>query len=166
MNINLIEFLLFSVGLVALGAAGGGAGTYLFFRKGVTGALDASRKLVEALDLQIAAMSTRCGELEDQLAQSRAEEKKQRGLAELHLSKNAQFDEQTKRVWQLHRDFGLRAGHAQAWLFRELENAVRIINKYRAKESLSPVEVNPKLVSFLSEVRRELPEESINEPKP
>lgn len=165
-EMNSDQMLFFFSTLV--GVAIGVVGTLLFFRHKsgqVVEALEASRKLTEALDTQISAMATRCGELEDQLVQSRAEEKKQRGLAELHLSKNAQFDEQTRRVWQIHRDYGLRAGNAQAWLFRELENAVRMINKYRAKENLNPIEVNPKLVNFLSEIKREPEENTFNEPK-
>lgn len=165
MNSDQIVFLFSAIVGVAIGVVG----TLLFFRHKsglAVGALEASRKLTEALDLQIATMATRCGELEDQLAQCRAEEKKQRGFAELHMSKNAQFDEQTRRVWQIHRDYALRAGNAQAWLFRELENAVRMINKHRAKDKLKPIEVNPKLVNFLSEIKRELPEEiTFDEPK-
>lgn len=165
MNSDQLVFL-FSV---VVGVAIGVIGTLLFFRHKsgqVVEALEASRKLTEALDTQISAMSTRCGELEDQLAQCRAEEKKQRGFAELHMSKNAQFDEQARSVWKIYREYALHAGNAQAWLFRELENAVRMVNKHRVKENLKPIEVNPKLVSFLSEIKRELPEEiTLDAPK-
>lgn len=141
------------------GIAVGTVGTFLvLYRKQsrqVTEALIASRNLTEALDAQLVALSTRCGQLEDERDRALEAEKKQRGLAELHIEKNTQFDQQARKAWQIHQEYGLRAGNAQAWLFRELENAVRLINSYRVKENLKPVEVNPQLVSFISEIKRE-----------
>lgn len=157
---------MFFLTLLLVGALIGAISTYLFLRwkysKQVSEALVASRSLTEVMDAQVQALSTRCGQLEDERDRAiygenkaREEEQKQRKLAELHISKNAQFDEQARKAWQVHQEYGLRAGNAQAWLFRELENAVRLINKYRAKENLKPVEVNPQLVGFLSEIKRE-----------
>lgn len=162
MNYEQIFFLVsLSVGMLI-----GSLGTYLVlqrkYSKQVSEALTASRSLTEVMDAQVQALSTRCGQLEDERdraieseQKAREEEQKQRKLAELHLSKNTQFDEQARKAWQVHQDYGLRAGNAQAWLFRELENAVKVINQYRSKENKKMVEVNPQLVSFLSEVRRE-----------
>lgn len=139
---------------------------YLFlqrkYSRQVSEALAASRSLTEVMDAQVQALSTKCGQLKDELdraidmeKKAREEEQKQRKLAGLHIEKNAQFEEQARKAWQVHQDYGLRAGNAQAWLFRELENAVRLINVYRTKENLKPVEVNPQLVGFLSDIKRE-----------
>lgn len=148
-------FLLANLSGIAIGSIA----TYFLTKKKYSKlgfeALDASRNLTQALDDQIAALSTKCGELEDLLTRSREEEKKQRRLAELHISKNSQFDEQARTTWQMHQDFAIRAGHAQAWLFRELENAVRLINKLRSEKNLPAIEVNPKLVELVSEMKRE-----------
>lgn len=148
-------FLLANLSGIAIGSIA----TYFLTKKKYSKlgfeALDASRTLTQALDHQIEVLSTKCGELEDLLTRSREEEKKQRRLAELHISKNSQFDEQARTTWKMHQDFAIRAGHAQAWLFRELENAVLLINKLRSEKNLPAIEVNPKLVELVSEMKRE-----------
>lgn len=121
--------------------------------------LKASHELTEALEMQLTHMSTKCGELEDRLAQATEDAKKQRGLADLHISKNEQFDKQARDAWQRLREYGLRAGNAQAWLFRELENAVRLVNKYKSEKGEKLVEVNPQLVSMIADMKRELTEQ-------
>lgn len=118
----------------------------------------ASQSLTDALDLQLASMATQCGELQDKLTSALADAEKQRGLAKLHMDSNEMFDKQSQDAWKRLKEYGLRAGNAQAWLFRELENAVRLINKYKSEKGEKLVEVNPQLISMLAEVKRELSE--------
>jgi hypothetical protein len=76
-------------------------------------------------------------------------------LATLHMSKNAEFEKQSREAWDMYKKAGLSAGSAQSWLLRELERAVALINKYRTEKGESPIEVNAKLKELLSNFKKE-----------
>lgn len=85
-------------------------------------------------------------------------------LADLHTSKNADFERQSREAWEMYRKAGLAAGSAQSWLLRELERSVALINKYRAEKGEQPIEVNAKLKDLLANFKKEhISEESKND---
>ena len=146
--------------LIVAGAVFGSLSTHLYsrglHRRETAKLLASSFALTNELDSQLSTMSNQCAELGDQLARAKEEAIKYKGLADLHISKNAQFEAQARDAWQRLTEYGLRAGNAQAWLFRELENAVRIVNKYKQEKGEKPVEVNPQLVAMLSDIKRDI----------
>lgn len=146
--------------LLLIGCISGSLVTWLTFRElhktRDSKLVIASQELVTLLNSQLEEMSNLCASLTDERDQARREAEKQRGWAELHISKNSAFDAQARKAWEVYKEHGLAAGNAQAWLFRELENAVRMINRYRAKNGEPEITVNPKLVEMLSEIKRDI----------
>jgi hypothetical protein len=76
-------------------------------------------------------------------------------LADTHIAKNADFEQQSKNAWEMYRQAGLQAGHAQVWLMRELERSIALVNKYRLANGEEPLKVNDKLVEMLQQFKAE-----------
>lgn len=81
---------------------------------------------------------------------------KERGLSTLHISKNEEFEAQSKKAWEMYRSAGLAASNAQAWLMRELERTVLLLNKYRSEKGEQPIQVNDKLKELVANFKRDL----------
>jgi ferric-dicitrate binding protein FerR (iron transport regulator) len=84
------------------------------------------------------------------------EVEKERGLSTLHISKNEEFEAQSKKAWEMYRSAGLAASNAQAWLMRELERTVLLLNKYRSEKGEQPIQVNDKLKELVANFKREV----------
>lgn len=61
--------------------------------------------------------------------------------AESAMSSNADFQSSRDQAWDLYRRSSLGAGNAQAWLFRELQKTMGVLNQYRLKSGESPLKV-------------------------
>lgn len=74
---------------------------------------------------------------------------------EASLSANKAFQDSRDQIWEMYRRSSLGAGNAQAWLFRELGNAMAEVNKHRAKNGEAPIQTPPGLEDVLKEFREE-----------
>ena len=76
--------------------------------------------------------------------------KQLRELVALHMDKNLEFERQRNQVWDMYRTAGVQAGNAQQLLMRELQEALRVLNHYRAKAGETPIEA-PKMLHSVME---------------
>jgi hypothetical protein len=85
--------------------------------------------------------------------QKRTEEAER--LLKVHMDANASFEQQRNDAWSRYHAAGISAGNAQAMLLRNLEGVVGELNKFRKRDKLPLVEVNPGLREIVSEFKRE-----------
>jgi hypothetical protein len=71
------------------------------------------------------------------------------------LEANESFERSREDIWKIYRQSSIGAGNAQAWLFRELQNAYFKINQYRKKDGLAEVPVPADLESAVIAFRNE-----------
>ena len=75
--------------------------------------------------------------------------------AEAALSANMAFQTSRDQVWDMYRKGSLASGAAQAWLFRELNNAIRTINQYRTEKGESPIAAPSGLEEVITDFKDE-----------
>lgn len=71
------------------------------------------------------------------------------------VSANLAHQQSRDQAWDLYRRSSLAAGHAQAWLFRELTNTLNALNQYRKKNGEAPVTAPAGLEEVLEDFKRE-----------
>ena len=125
-------------------------------RKSVDSATSMFQSLKEQRDLALEANARLLKEVEKERGLLLKEIEKERGLSTLHISKNEEFEAQSKKAWEMYRSAGLAASNAQAWLMRELERTVLLLNKYRSEKGEQPIQVNDKLKELVANFKRDL----------
>ena len=94
-------------------------------------------------------------QLEEQLREVNVKWHKSEGLLKVHREANERFEKQRDEAWARYHAAAIGAGSAQAMLLRSLDNAIRELNRYRAKEGKEPVTVNEGLKGIVHEFKRE-----------
>jgi len=132
------------VAAVLTAAAASGVGVWTYYNQRV----EELRQILDKATAELEKISKDLAKLVQENVELGRKEK-------MHREANEQFEEQSKQAWARYRAAGLMAGNAQSILLRELEAAVRHLNKYREDKGESPIEVNPSLQPMVAEFKRE-----------